>query len=482
MLTILHLDDDPLELRHMRRSLEYKKSDDFLFQLFSVTHQTDFNLYLKQLKDLDIVILDIHLNSEKSGISLVSSVRKYHPHAIVVMSSNLDDPKHVLRSLQAGADEFLAKKRIEAPFLERLLCIREQAFLKKGISLKKQIQSEVGLSIAGEMMKHISSRIPKLVQSAVSSIYIQGESGTGKEVVADLLRQFLDQASNHMPFVKLNCGTISQSLLESELFGFVKGAFTGANADKQGVIEAASNGWLFLDEVSCLSESAQIALLRVLENQEVMRLGETNARKINVRFISASNIPLPLLVEKGQFRNDLWQRLCETEIILKPLRERKEEISELVSFFCKTMSGGPYEIEKTALNILTQLPWKQGNVRELRNCLRAMTEYHDHKFLSPLGIPDRILSESLEEDDNNETVASYSEGTGSISSVQIPIEDENGNLFTYDKIEKNLFKMIIERSENESGKLNLTKLARQLNVARSTLHSKIREITKSKNA
>lgn len=482
MLTILHLDDDPLELRHMKRSLEYKKSESFLFQLFSVTHQSDFNLYLKQLKELDIVILDIHLNSEKSGISLVSSVRKYHPHAIVVMSSNLDDPKHVLSSLQAGADEFLAKKKIEAPFLERLLSIRDQALLKKGISFKKQMQNEVGLFIAGDMMKHISSRIPKLVQSAVSAIYIQGESGTGKEVVADLLRQFLNQTSTHKPFVKLNCGTISQSLLESELFGFVKGAFTGANIDKQGVIEAASNGWLFLDEVSCLSESAQIALLRVLENQEVTRLGETKSRKINVRFISASNIPIPSLVEKGQFRNDLWQRLCETEIILKPLRERKEEISELVSFFCKTMSGGPYEIETTALNILTQLPWKQGNVRELRNCLRAMTEYHDHKVLSPLGIPDRILSESFENKNSAEVVVSFSKTTGSISSVQIPIKDENGNFFTYDEIEKKLFKMIIEISENQTGKLNLAKLARQLNMARSTLHSKIREIAKSKNS
>lgn len=475
MLTILHLDDDPLELRHMRRSLEEKKPHDFLFQLFSVTHQTDFNFYLKHLKDLDIVILDIHLNSEKSGISLVSSVRKYHPNAIVVMSSNLDDPKHVLSSLQAGADEFLAKKKIEAPFLERLLSIQAQVFLKKGIWTQKDIQSNVNVSIAGNMMKQISFRIPKLVQSAVSSIYIQGESGTGKEVVADLLKQFLNQTLNQIPFVKLNCGTISQSLLESELFGFAKGAFTGANADKQGVIEAASNGWLFLDEVSCLSENAQIALLRVLENQEVTRLGETTARKVNVRFISASNIPLPLLVEKGQFRNDLWQRLCETEIILKPLRERKEEISELVHLFCEKMNGGPYAIEKTALDILTQLPWQQGNVRELRNCLRAMTEYHDHKVLSPLGIPDRILSVSLDKDDNSKAMSSHDLSMESISSVQIPIKDADGNLFTYEKIESFIFQNIIEQVEKENGKVNLTQLARQLNLARSTLHSKIKK-------
>ena len=229
------------------------------------------------------------------------------------------------------------------------------------------------------------------------------------------------------------------------------------------MLESASGGWFFLDEVASLSSSAQVALLRVLENQEVTRIGESFPRKINVRFIAATNVPLHHRVEEGKFRNDLWQRLCETEIILKPLRERKNEIPDLISFFCKTMRGGPYKIENTAMNVLCQLPWSEGNVRELRNCLRAMTEHQTHKILTPMGIPERILLKNKDITENNDD-------TGLII---IPLKDEFGNLQTFEQMTDLLLKKYIHLTSND--KINISQLAKQLGIARSTLQIKIKK-------
>ncbi len=155
-------------------------------------------------------------------------------------------------------------------------------------------------------------------------------------------------------------------------------------------MEAASGGWLFLDEVASLSSAAQIALLRVLENQEIIRVGETQARKVKVRILSATNEPLAEMVKAGKFRRDLWQRLVEEEIILPPLRESKEEIPALIEHFCKKMDGCPYSIFPEAIDVLKSYGWADGNVRELRNTLRAITILHVKKTLSISAMPQRV--------------------------------------------------------------------------------------------
>lgn len=477
-VTIIHLDDDPLELRHLKRMLERSKQlHNTEVEIFSCSQITDFKSHLEQIQKVDVVILDIHLSSQEtnlaeyeSGISLVSLVRKHHPHSVILMSSNLDDPQNVLKSLRVGADEFLSKKTIDEQFLGKLLSIRKSALLKRGLFSDHILDEKrnTKIPIVGSLMEKIAGRIPQIIRSAICSVYIEGESGTGKEVVVDLFAALL----GNVPFVKLNCGTISQSLLESELFGHAKGSFTGALTDKQGMIEAASGGWLFLDEISSLSEGAQVALLRALENQEVIRLGETKARKINVRFLAASNVPLQQLVEKGLFRNDLWQRLRETEIILTPLRERQEEIADLAKLFCQTMQGGPYSIDETALNILRQLPWKEGNVRELRNCLRAMTEHNHNRVLSPMGIPERILNSAPCQ--MGSTVQDKNEPE---CGVFVPLKNSQGDLLTYNEMEDVFFTSLINKIEETEGKINITKLAQKLNVARSTLQAKMKKIS-----
>ncbi len=463
---ILHLDDDLLELRSFSRNIQTNKKN-ISFNIFSCLTVFEFKKILNELKILDFVILDINLSEkeELTGLSLVHEIKILFPNAITLMSSNLDDPNTILQSLRAGADEFISKKMHNQNLVEKLLLVRKSIFNKRGIFSGTKKEENLIKKYSGETIKKISRRIPQIVASAITSVYVEGESGTGKEVVAELFEDF----TKNTPFVKMNCGSIATNLIESELFGYAKGAFTGASNHKIGLLEAASGGWLFLDEVASLSESAQIALLRAIENQEVIRIGESTPRKISVRFIAASNVSLLEKVQMGSFRNDLWQRLCETEIILKPLRDRKHEIPDLIQFFCKTMKGGPYKIEETALNVLCQLPWQEGNVRELRNCLRAMTEHQTNKILTPLGIPERILLKNKEE--------FYTFENKLDNYVYIPLFDQVGNFYTYEQLEEILFDNLV-KFLYEKEKINISELSKKIGLARSTVQIKIKKMKK----
>ena len=218
-------------------------------------------------------------------------------------------------------------------------------------------------------MGAISCQVPRILASALRAVHVQGESGTGKEGVAQLFRAAL----GCLPFVAISCAALAPELLEATLFGAVKGAFTGAMVDRAGVFEAASGGWLFLDEVACLTAAAQAALLRVLECGQVTRLGETLARSVDVRVLSATNEDLGELVTAGRFRRDLWQRLCELRLCLPPLRERRQEIPAIIDAMLAELTGGPWTMDPELRGHLAGQTWCEGNVRQLRSCLRAMT-------------------------------------------------------------------------------------------------------------
>ena len=483
MYSLLLLDDDPLEHRALKRNLVSASNNQNNFEVFSALNIENFNQILSREAHIDFVLLDIYLTedvSQKTGLNLIEKVKIIHPKSTILISSNCDDPHSVLLSLTLGADEFLSKKYLKENLVTRLLDIQEKAHIKKGFIKDVQKRDFQKPYFSGHMMTQIEQRIPNIIQSAIKFIYIEGQSGTGKEVVADLFARYL----TNQPFVKLNCAAIPKDLIESELFGHKKGSFTGAFSHKMGVLEAANGGWLFLDEVSSLTPSAQSALLRALENQEITPIGETKSRKINVHFISASNISLEKLVEQGLFRNDLWQRLRETEIRLLPLSERKSEIPQLVEYFCNTMEGGPYKIEDTALQVLCQLPWSEGNVRELRNCLRAMTENHNNKVLSPMGIPSRILVSYQDHSENNVLERKFQK-------QKVPLEDKEnehqtelkiccrnsqGNYYSFEQMSLKLLQGILHQEKTNKGKINLTKLSQDLKIARSTLQLKLKQL------
>lgn len=346
----------------------------------------------QQQQGPDLCLFDISMHGDdEAGLTLAKTAKETLPAAVVVMYSQFDDADTILKLMDAGADSFISK-RTPLDDLPRELQQAYSVALRKRpmrVALPSGALSHV---CVGATMERIATRVPGLLNSAVRALHVEGETGTGKEVVADLISLALEKASKHTPFVRVNCGALSPTLLESELFGHRKGAFTGANADKEGLLEAAQGGWIFLDEVACLSMPAQISLLRVIENQELLRVGDTKPRRLDVRVLSACNENLEQKVADGAFRRDLWQRLTEACLTLPPLRDRKEEIEPLAQFFCRTLSGGPYHLSPAALELLRRNSWREGNVRQLRNCLRAMTEFSESAVLGPNSIPREIFA------------------------------------------------------------------------------------------
>jgi DNA-binding NtrC family response regulator len=483
-LRVIHLDDNPFELERFASVLHQPLGG----QPFVVESLDTLEKYRDRIQARptpDIVILDIHIEGAlRGGVSLVEETRAALPNVVILMCSAMDDVATIAECLNLGADDFLSKRSDTRELSLRVQNSYKLAKLKRGIGPTETQREDRGKSrpqFVGATFERISRRLPQIIGSAISAVHVHGESGTGKEMVADL---FAYSVGDTGPFVKVNCGAIAPTLLESELFGHVKGAFTGAVADKKGLIEAASGGWIFLDEVASLSSSAQVALLRVLENQELLRVGATAPRSIQVRIISATNEPLPQLVKEGRFRKDLWQRLCETEIDLAPLRERPEEIEALVHHFCKTMPGGPYQISEPALEVLSSLPWQGGNIRELRNCLRAMTELHVNKLLTPLAIPERIWRQLEEESGEAPTITEDSSAriaaiestrpTPIIRGQEIVLSFTDDETLSFDVLSDRLLLELTRKLTEKKGKLSLRQLAKAIGISRSTLSGRLK--------
>ena len=388
-IRVLHLDDDLLVLDRFRSALSAPCSG-FEFEIESFHNVAAFQDRLRKSPAALVAVLDINLNDQPRGREMIRKVRTLMPDCAVIMCSSFADYRTIADCLKQGADDFIAKDSDDGELSFRIINAHQLTRRRRGIDGSDDNGLAHKLQIHGSSMRAVAQRVPLIIHSAITAVHVYGESGTGKEVVADLFEKSLP---NSAPFIRVNCGSITPTLLESELFGHVKGAFTGAHSDKKGLLESADGGWIFLDEIATLSPSAQIALLRVLENHTVRRVGASEEKAIKVRVISATNESLQKLSQEGKFRTDLWQRLCETGIELLPLRQRLDEVPELVSHFCQVMQGGPYRIAPAALDVLLAYSWQFGNIRELRNCLRAMTEFAVDKLLTPLSIPQRIWAE-----------------------------------------------------------------------------------------
>ena len=477
LLRVLHLDDDPFELERVQTALE-KHALDCTFAVTSVSTVADFQSKLASGLRPDVVILDIHIGeAAPTGIELADLCRATTPNAVILMCSTADDVATITECLSSEADDFISKQSDRGELSLRVFNSYRLAKLRRGDGTSSSTPASKGKPV-GATLEHISRRVPLIIDSAISAVFIRGASGTGKEVVADLFGAALPSG---VPFVKVNCGAIAPTLLESELFGHVKGAFTGATSDKRGLLEAASGGWIFLDEVATLSPSAQVALLRVLENQEVLRVGSTKPVSLQLRVLSATNEPLDKLVSAGRFRADLWQRLQEAEIVLPPLKDRPGEMRPLIEHFCRTMAGGPYQISQPALEVLASASWQQGNIRELRNCLRAMTELHVNKLLTPLAIPERIWDELGDKPAAGATTtpapaapAAEVETVTPAGSLVLPWDQSEAQNFEY--MSDLLLLGMTRQLAAASGRLSLRNLAQQIGISRSTLSARLKAL------
>ena len=267
-IRVLHLDDNPFELDGVSKSLS-ENSLGYSFDVRSVPTVTEFRDALIQ-QPPDLVLLDLQLGEgELGGTSLMEEIRRESPVAAVIIWSAHDDVSLVAQSLRLGADDFLSKRTDQGELPLRLYRSLELVRLKRGLSVPAAdtFSEPTPAAYVGSTMERIGSRIPFVLKSAVSAVHVQGECGTGKEVVADLF----ESGCRPLPFVRVNCGAITPTLLESELFGYVKGAFTGALSEKKGYFETANGGWIFLDEIASLSLSAQAALLRAGRSSSLLK-------------------------------------------------------------------------------------------------------------------------------------------------------------------------------------------------------------------
>jgi two-component system response regulator PilR (NtrC family) len=331
--------------------------------------------------EIDLVITDMQM-PEKTGLDLLLAAREVSPETILIVVTAFGTTDSAIAAMKEGAYDYLTK-----PFkVDELRIVIEKAFEKKVLAsenrrLRRELRSHsrdrniIGHSAA---MQEVYDLIAQVAETK-TNILVSGESGTGKELVARAIHK--QSSRNEQPFIAINCGAIPENLLESELFGHVKGAFTGAIQTKEGLFEAASGGTLFLDEIGELSQSLQVKLLRALQERSIRRVGDTADRKIDVRIVSATNRRLEDEVAAGRFREDVYYRLNVIQLMLPPLRDRIEDIPLLTQHFIRVFSEelgkDVVGMDPEAYDLLSGYAFP-GNVRELENLIeRAVALTHD---------------------------------------------------------------------------------------------------------
>ncbi len=330
------------------------------------------------------------------GIDVVGEMRRLRPDLILVAITRSTSSELPLQASQTGADHFFLKpmdcEQLRAVLLQTL---EKRALQFEGQWMVEQVASKTafcGLIGGSEAMLKVHQAIAA-VASSNASVVIRGESGVGKELVAQAIVQCGERRDQ--PYVCLNCSALPETLMESELFGYERGAFTGADSAKPGMIELANRGTLFLDEITTLNHTLQSKLLRVLQERSVQRLGGRGAKKIDFRLITASNDDLEEMVRTGRFREDLYYRINVVPIFIPPLRQRGGDISLLIEHFVRlycTANRKPVkQVQPEAMEILEQYPWP-GNVRELENVVQRMVLMSDGSTITAYQLPQQLLS------------------------------------------------------------------------------------------
>jgi len=367
MPSILLADDDAI-LNQSLTSLFSKNG----YQVTAVASQEEA---LKRLESeiFDLVLTDLRLGNG-SGFEVMEASRRLHPETEVIIMTAFGSVQSAVQAIQNGASDYITK-----PFKNQELIFRankalEQIGLRKEVRhLRQEIAGKFGFDniiSTSRTMNEIKKIVGRVADTDIS-VLITGESGTGKELIAEVIHHH--SARRNRPFVPINCSAIPENLLESELFGHVKGAFTSAVANKRGLFEEAENGTIFLDDIGNLPYSIQAKMLRVLQERKIRPVGGNATREIDVRVIAATNTDLVKLVRENRFREDLFYRLNVMPIHIPPLRERPEDIPALTEYFIRKIqreyNRRPASISADAMELLLKHHWP-GNIRELENTLK----------------------------------------------------------------------------------------------------------------
>jgi len=341
----------------------------------------------------DAVLTDINM-PEMSGLEVLRRCKKIDPEAVVILITAYSSIDSAIEAIRGGALDYIRKPFRMEELILRLKEALDRVRIKKSLkNLREEKLEEFRIIGMNDKMKQIREKIKK-VAGTTSSILIFGESGTGKELVANLIHYNSDRPGKLVP---INCSAFPSELLESELFGYKKGAFTGADRDKMGLFVAANKGTLFLDEISTLPMELQPKILRAIQEMSFTPLGSTKEVEVDIRIVSATNEDIEGLVADGKFREDLYYRLNVIPIGIPPLRERKEDILPLVQHFNKKISERLNVKERTftdgAYEKLMDYKWT-GNVRELENLLERLIVLEDSELIDASAIPEEFSSRS----------------------------------------------------------------------------------------
>lgn len=343
----------------------------------------------------DVLLTDLKM-PEMNGMELYERTLPLHPEMKTIVMTAYSSVKDAVDAMKRGVYEYLTKPLdLDELFVILEKAIGEQKLMRENVELRKRVKSTYSFeNIVGKSaaMQQIYGTIEKVAKTH-STILIRGESGTGKELVARAIHYNSPRATK--PLVEISCASFPESLLESELFGYEKGAFTGADSTRKGRFELAHTGTIFLDEIGEISESVQVKLLRVLQQRQITRLGGANTINVDVRVITATNRDLEKALEDGRFREDLYYRLNVIPIVIPPLRERREDIGLLLDHFVKKFSAenkipAP-RISDEALQLCKNYDWP-GNVRELENAVENAIVLGEGATIMPEHLPFGITS------------------------------------------------------------------------------------------
>ena len=448
---ILVVDDEKL----LRWSLDQNLSKEGYTVITSEKGLDGLNIYKEELPD--ITLLDIHL-PDVSGITVLEGIKEINKHALVVMITAFGDVQTAVKTIKLGAYDFLEKpfnmeklKILVGKALETVSLRKEVSQFRSQLSVKYGFDSIIGQS---DSMKSVFTVLAKIAQSDASTVFLQGESGTGKDLAAKVIHY--QSLRSEKPFMEINCTALPETLVESELFGHEKGAFTDAKSMKKGLFELANGGTVYLDEIGDMMPGTQAKLLKVIENKTFKRIGGTKDIEVDVRIITATNKNMAEEVRTGNFREDLYYRLKVIPITIPPLRERGDDILFLAKYFIdgfnkefkKNLKGLAKETGKSFI----EYPWP-GNVRELKNVIeRAMIlESEDH-----------ILPEHLPLEMSSKEVMIQN-----VKGIDIKIPPGGIDI---EEVEKELIRQSLDMTRG-----NQTKAAKLLSLTRDTLRYRMQK-------
>jgi len=442
---ILIVDDEENIRKSLRMILEYEG-----YTIYEAADGVEARQRLEEHPEIDLVLLDIKL-PDTDGLTLLAEIKKQPLAPEIIMISGHGTIPMAVEATKLGAFDFLEKPLHRERIILSLNHALESRQLRSAFQdIKKRAEKRYRLIGEHPLMKNLTEEILKIAPTN-ATVLIEGESGTGKELVARAIHSHSLRAEEN--FVQVNCAAIPEELIESELFGHEKGAFTGATERQTGKFELADDGTIFLDEVGDMSLRTQSKVLRVLEEGEIQRVGSSKIIKVDVRVIAATNKDLKREMKDGRFREDLYFRLNVVPIYVPPLRDRKEDIPLLVDYFCRVFSEeNNFKLKRfspEALGAMMKYHWK-GNVRELKNLVERLIIMNDKEVITIHDLPDYLFGEK---------------------ELYLPDLKKAGTLKEFrDEAEKTLILYKLKANN-----WNVSKTAREIDTPRSNLYKKLEQ-------